>query len=77
MPTGEVVENGLPFEVFDQLAAIEISGEDYNAFSHLRLVDGRAASLSEATGGNLARRGGSDQLDLTASVPTLTEPITD
>jgi DNA-binding CsgD family transcriptional regulator len=55
VPTGEVVENGLPPTVFEQMAAIELSGEDFNAFRYLRRTGDGAASLSAATGGDLAR----------------------
>jgi DNA-binding CsgD family transcriptional regulator len=55
VPTGEVVENALPPAVFEQMSAIEMSGKDYNSFDHLRQGGGGAASLSAATGGDLAR----------------------
>jgi DNA-binding CsgD family transcriptional regulator len=55
LPTGEFVENGLPDEVLEQMAAIEVRGEDFNAFDDLRRADRTTASLREATGGDLAR----------------------
>ena len=55
VPTGEVVENGLPESVYAQMAAMEFRGEDFNAFRTLGLSGCRAATLSAATGGDLDR----------------------
>ena len=37
VPTGEVVENGLPPAAFARMAEVELRGEDYNAFRSLAL----------------------------------------
>src|SRR5919106_4226275 len=55
VPTGEVVENGLPPDAFARMAEIEHRGEDVNAFRSLALSECHAATLSEATGGILDR----------------------
>jgi DNA-binding CsgD family transcriptional regulator len=55
LPTGEVVENGLPPAAVTRMAAIEQRGEDYNAFRSLALSEHHAATLSHATGGDLDR----------------------
>jgi DNA-binding CsgD family transcriptional regulator len=55
LPTGEVVENGLPPSVGPRLVEIEIGGEDVNAFASLARSPRRVASLSEATGRDLNR----------------------
>jgi hypothetical protein len=55
VPTGEVVENGLPESAFARMAEIELRGEDYNAFRSLALSERHAATLSHATGGDLDR----------------------
>jgi DNA-binding CsgD family transcriptional regulator len=55
VPTGEVVENGLPVAAFTRMAEIEHRGEDYNAFRSLALSGRHAATLSQATGGDLDR----------------------
>ncbi len=55
VPTGHVAESVLPPEAVDQLTAIELSGEDYNAFAFLGRAGGIAASLSEATGGDMEK----------------------
>jgi DNA-binding CsgD family transcriptional regulator len=55
VPTGEVVENGLPPEAFARMAEIELRGEDFNAFRSLALSERHAATLSQATGGELDR----------------------
>ena len=55
LPTAEVVENGLPPAAFARMAQIEIAGEDFNAFAALARSERRAASLSEATEGELER----------------------
>jgi DNA-binding CsgD family transcriptional regulator len=53
LPTGEVVENGLPDATRARMAEIEIGGEDFNRFSALRSSGELARSLSEATSGDL------------------------
>ncbi len=55
LPTGEVVENGLPDAAFARMTEIELRGEDFNAFRSLALSEQHAATLSQATGGNLDR----------------------
>ena len=55
LPTGEVVENGLPAAAAARMAEIEIRGEDFNAFGELGRSGRHAASLSDATGGDLDR----------------------
>jgi DNA-binding CsgD family transcriptional regulator len=58
MPTGEVVEDGvprLPTAAWARLAEIEFRGEDFNAFRSLALSECHAATLSQATGGVLDR----------------------
>ena len=54
LPTGEVVENGLPPEATARMTEIEMRGEDVNAFVALAARTA-AASLSEATDGDLDR----------------------
>jgi DNA-binding CsgD family transcriptional regulator len=53
LPTGEVVENGLPQATTTRMAEIEIGGEDLNSFNALRRSGALVASLSETTGGDL------------------------
>jgi DNA-binding CsgD family transcriptional regulator len=53
LPTGEVVENGLPPAATAQMARIEVAEQDYNQFRALRRTPQRAATLSEVTAGNL------------------------
>jgi DNA-binding CsgD family transcriptional regulator len=53
LPTGEVVENGLPPAATAQMARIEIGEDDYIQFRALRRAPQRAATLSEVTGGEL------------------------
>lgn len=55
VPTGEVVEGGLPDAARTRMAEIEFAGTDVNTFAGL--VESRcpAATLSEATGGELDR----------------------
>ena len=53
LPTGEVVENALPKAATARMAEIEIGGEDFNSFSALANSGQLAASLSEATSGDL------------------------
>ncbi len=55
VPTGEVVENGLPPEATIQMTEIEMRGDDFNAFAALARAPRRAATLSAATGGDLDR----------------------
>jgi hypothetical protein len=55
VPTGEVVEHGLPPLAFARMAEIELRGEDFNAFRSLALSERHAATLSQATGGELDR----------------------
>ena len=53
LPTGEVVENALPPAATARMAEIEIGGEDFNTFRTLGSSGELAASLSEATSGDL------------------------
>ena len=53
LPTGEVVENGLPPAATAQMARIEVAEEDYNQFRALRRAPERAATLSQVTAGDL------------------------
>jgi DNA-binding CsgD family transcriptional regulator len=55
VPTGEVVDHGLPEPVYARMAELELRGEDFNAFRTLALSGGGAATLSAATGGDLDR----------------------
>jgi DNA-binding CsgD family transcriptional regulator len=55
LPTGHVVDNGLPEEVTPRLAEIELREPDVNKFTELARRKVPAASLSEATGGHLER----------------------
>jgi DNA-binding CsgD family transcriptional regulator len=55
LPTGEVVENGLPASATPRMTEIEIGGRDVNSFRALARSALRAATLSEATGGDLDR----------------------
>ena len=55
VPTGEVVENGLPVTAYARMAEIEVRGEDYNAFRSLALSERRAATLDQATRSSCAR----------------------
>ena len=57
LPTGEVVENGLPAAAMRGMAEIEMRGGDFNSFASLSRSGRLAASLSEATGGDLDRSG--------------------
>jgi hypothetical protein len=49
LPTGEVVDNGLPAAASARMTEIELGGEDFNAFGALARSGRRAATLSEAT----------------------------
>ncbi len=55
LPTGEVVYNGLPGAASARMAEIEVRGTDVNSFSALGRSGELAASLSEATRGELDR----------------------
>jgi DNA-binding CsgD family transcriptional regulator len=55
LPTGEVVENGLSAPETVRLTEIELREPDFNKFSALARAPGAAASLSEATAGDLDR----------------------
>src|SRR4051794_29053345 len=55
VPTGEIVEGGLPVEATRRMSAIEMRGDDVNAFQALARSPTPAASLFEATGGELDR----------------------
>ena len=55
VPTGQVVENGLPQAAITQMAEIELRGEDYNSIRSLAMSERHAATLSQATGGDLDR----------------------
>jgi DNA-binding CsgD family transcriptional regulator len=55
LPTGEVVENGLPAWTMPRMTEIELSETDVNKFADLARGERPAASLSEATGGDLDR----------------------
>lgn len=55
LPTAGVAENALPAEAFAQMAQIEYCSEDYNRWGDLARAGRRAASLSEATAGDLDR----------------------
>ena len=55
LPTGEVVENGLPQWAMPRLTEIELAEEDFNKFTDLARARQPASSLSEATDGDLDR----------------------
>ena len=55
LPTGHVIENGLPDETTPRLAEIESMEPDFNKFTELARGRIPAATLSEATGGVLDR----------------------
>ena len=55
LPTGEVVENGLSAPETVRLTEIELREPDFNKFSALARAPRTAASLSEATAGDLDR----------------------
>ena len=55
LPTGEVVEGGLPEHATQRMAEIEVRGLDVNPFDGLVRARRLAASLSEVTGGELDR----------------------
>jgi DNA-binding CsgD family transcriptional regulator len=55
LPTGEIVQNGLPAAATARLTEIELSGADVNTFAALARADQHAAGLSAATEGELDR----------------------
>jgi DNA-binding CsgD family transcriptional regulator len=55
VPTGEVVEGGLPEAVRTRMAEIEVAEVDVNTFAGLLRSPRPVATLSEATGGELDR----------------------
>lgn len=55
VPTGEVVENGLPVEMLPRLTEIELGGRDVNTFAELAHRPRPVASLSASTRGELDR----------------------
>ncbi|HKE73685.1 MAG TPA: helix-turn-helix transcriptional regulator [Acidimicrobiales bacterium] len=55
LPTGEIVDNGLPPTARIRLTEIELREPDFNKFTALARADVPAASLSGATGGQLDR----------------------
>ena len=55
LPTGEVVENGLPPSAMARMAELEITEPDFLKFRQLAAGPLPAAGLSEATGGDLER----------------------
>ena len=55
VPTGQVVDNGLPPAAITQMAEIELRGEDFNSIRSLALSERHAGTLSQATGGDLDR----------------------
>jgi DNA-binding CsgD family transcriptional regulator len=55
LPTGEIVQNGLPPYTRARMAEIEMSGEDVSPFAVLGRSPGTVATLSQETGGHLDR----------------------
>ena len=55
LPTGEVLENGLPPEVTPRLTEIELREPDFNKFRQLARASQPAAGLSQATERELSR----------------------
>jgi DNA-binding CsgD family transcriptional regulator len=55
LPTGEISEHGLPADVRERLTEIELRELDFNKFTALARAARHAASLSEATEGDLDR----------------------
>ncbi|HEX2507404.1 MAG TPA: hypothetical protein VHK23_03705, partial [Miltoncostaeaceae bacterium] len=51
LPTGHVIENGLPDDTTPRLAEIELLEPDVNKFTALARAGAPAASLGETTGG--------------------------
>jgi DNA-binding CsgD family transcriptional regulator len=55
LPTGELVDDGLPVAALPRLTEIELREPDFNKFTALARSPGPAASLHEATAGELDR----------------------
>src|SRR3954465_11489085 len=55
LPTGEVVEDGLPPAATARMAEIEIGATDFNKFAALAQAPSHTARLSDVTGGELDR----------------------
>jgi DNA-binding CsgD family transcriptional regulator len=55
LPTGAVSENGLPTTAYPRAKEIEFRGQDFIPIRSLALGERHAATLSEATGGDLNR----------------------
>lgn len=55
LPTGEIVDHGLPPAAMARMAEIELAESDYNTFARLARCPLPAASLSTATHGRLDR----------------------
>ena len=55
LPTSEVVEHGLPEAALGRMAEIEVGEVDFNKFAELARAGRPAASLSDATHGQLDR----------------------
>ena len=55
LPTGEIVEGGLPAAAMIRLTEIELREPDFNKFTSLARAHQRTASLSGATAGDLDR----------------------
>jgi DNA-binding CsgD family transcriptional regulator len=55
LPTGEIVEDGLPAAAMIRLTEIELREPDFNKFTSLARAHQRTASLSGATAGDLDR----------------------
>ena len=55
LPTGEIVEDGLPAAAMIRLTEIELREPDFNKFTALARADQPTASLSGATAGDLDR----------------------
>ena len=55
LPTGEIVEDGLPAAAVIRLTEIELREPDFNKFTALARTDQPTASLSGATAGDLDR----------------------
>src|SRR3954454_21300649 len=55
LPTGEVVENGLPPAATTRMAEIEVGATDFNEFAALAQAPSHTARLSKSTDGELDR----------------------
>lgn len=55
LPTSEVADDGLPLDVLARLTEIELREPDFNKFTDLARAPRPAATLSEATAGELDR----------------------